>query len=105
MTRVCLSANIPSCPCLLHFWRNFDCLGVNFQQPTPHSLILCQKKFRFFTFASADSSTCTVFALSYLGEIYWQAMFLQISIKSWLGQGLQGLHTGQGLEVGDQLRL
>ena len=32
-------------------------------------------------------------------------MFLQISIKSWLGQGLQGLHTGQGLEVGDQLRL
>ena len=80
-------------------------IGGQFSTAHPSFIDFVSKEIPFFTFASADSSTCSVFALSYLGEIYWQAMFLQISIKSWLGQGLQGLYTGQGLEVGDQLSL
>ena len=80
-------------------------VGDQFSTAHPSFIDFVSKEIPFFTFASADSSTFPVFALSYLGEIYWQAMFLQISIKSWLGQGLQGLYTGQGLEVGDQLRL
>ena len=81
-------------------------VGGQFSTAHPSFIDFVSKEIPFLTFASADSSTFSAFALSYLGEICWQTMFYtDISIKSWLGQGLQGLYTGQGLEVGDQLRL